>query len=82
MYCETDTDMQTHSIEKAKRSKEAEMKANEKKSLVDKINRLTKIKKHVDDELQETELDLERLLDRKSAATEPAGAPAPKRSRN
>jgi len=49
-----DTDMQTHSIEKAKRSKEAEMKANEKKRLVDKINSLTKTKKHVSDELEAT----------------------------
>lgn len=50
-----DTDMQTHSIEKAKRSKEAEMKANEKKRLVDKINSLSKTKKHVSDELEATE---------------------------
>jgi len=46
--------MQTHCIEKAKRSKEAEMKANEKKRLVDKINSLTKTKKHVSDELEAT----------------------------
>jgi len=56
-----DTDMQTHSIEKAKRSKEAEMKANEKKRLVDKINSLSKTKKHVADELEATEQYLKDL---------------------
>lgn len=50
-----DEDMQTHDIEKAKRSKEAEMKSNEKKRLVDKINSLSKTKKHVSDELEATE---------------------------
>jgi DNA repair exonuclease SbcCD ATPase subunit len=50
-----DADMQTHGIEKAKRSKEGEMKTNEKKRLVDKINALTKTKKHVADELEATE---------------------------
>merc|ERR1712048_475368 len=50
-----DSDMQSHSIEKAKRSKEAEMKANEKKRLVSKINSLTKTKKHVSDELEATQ---------------------------
>jgi len=50
-----DDDMQEHAIEKAKRSKEAEMKSNEKKRLVDKINGLTKTKKHVADELEATQ---------------------------
>merc|ERR1719238_193218 len=50
-----DEDMQTHDIEKAKRSKESEMKSNEKKRLVDKINSLSKTKKHVADELEATE---------------------------
>merc|ERR1711957_400577 len=47
-----DDDMQEHGIEKARRSKEAEMKANEKKRLIDGINSLTKTKKHVSDELE------------------------------
>merc|ERR1719361_2512709 len=50
-----DEDMQQHSIEKAKRSKEAEMKSNEKKRLVSKISSLSKTKKHVSDELEATE---------------------------
>jgi len=50
-----DDDMQEHGIEKAKRSKEAEMKTNEKKRLIDGINGLTKTKKHVSDELEATE---------------------------
>lgn len=56
-----DSDMQSHSIEKAKRSKEAEMKANEKKRLVSKINSLTKTKKHVSDELEATQQYLKDL---------------------
>jgi len=50
-----DSDAQENSIEKAKRSKEAEMKSNEKKRLVSKISSLTKTKKHVSDELEATE---------------------------
>lgn len=80
-----DTDMQTHAIEKAKRSKEAEMKANEKKRLVDKINSLSKTKKHVSDELEATEQYLKDLQpacvdgdstyeDRKAARTKEIGA--------
>merc|ERR1712146_404959 len=48
-------------IEKAKRQKEAEMKSNEKKRLVDKINSLSKTKKHVADELEATEQYLKDL---------------------
>jgi len=47
-------DASENAIEKAKRSKEVEMKTNEKKRLVDKINELTKTKKHVADELEAT----------------------------
>jgi len=50
-----DEDMQANDIEKAKRSKEEEMKTNEKKRLVDKVGSLTKNKKHVSDELEATE---------------------------
>jgi len=56
-----DADMQEHSIEKAKRSKEAEMKSNEKKGLVSKINSLSKTKKHVSSELEATEQYLKDL---------------------
>merc|ERR1712232_330248 len=56
-----DSDMQTHDIEKAKRSKEAEMKSNEKKRLVEKINSKTKTRKHVSDELEATEQYLKDL---------------------
>jgi len=56
-----DKDMQDHAIEKATRNKEAEMKANEKKRLVDKVNSLTKTKKHVSDELEATEQYLKDL---------------------
>ena len=80
-----DEDMQTNDIEKAKRSKEAEMKANQKKRLVDKINSLNKTKKHVSDELEATEQykkDLQPACvdgdstheDRKSARTKEIGA--------
>jgi len=80
-----DEDMQTNDIEKAKRSKEAEMKANQKKRLVDKINALNKTKKHVSDELEATEQykkDLQPACvdgdstyeDRKSARTKEIGA--------
>merc|ERR1712137_921495 len=50
-----EADMQAHEIEKAKRSKESEMKSNEKKRLVDKIDGLTRTRKHVSDELAATE---------------------------
>jgi len=56
-----DTDMQDHAIEKAKRMKEGEMKTNEKKRLVDKVNSLTKTKKHVSDELEATQQYLKDL---------------------
>jgi len=56
-----DTDMQENEIEKAGRSKEGEMKSNEKKRLVDKINSLSKTKKHVADELEATEQYLKDL---------------------
>jgi len=56
-----DTDMQDNEIEKAKRSKEGEMKSNEKKRLVDKMNSLSKTKKHVADELEATEQYLKDL---------------------
>lgn len=56
-----DTDMQDHGIEKARRMKEAEMKTNEKKRLVDKVNSLTKTKKHVSDELEATQQYLKDL---------------------
>jgi len=80
-----DSVMQTHAIEKAKRSKEAEMKANEKKRLVDKINSLSKTKKHVSDELEATKQYNEDLKpacvdgdvtyeDRKAARTKEIGA--------
>jgi len=49
-----DDDMQEHDIEKAKRSKEAEMKENEKKRLVSKLEELTKAHKHVSDEHEAT----------------------------
>merc|ERR1712134_134312 len=52
---------QTHDIEKAKRAKEAEMKTNEKKRLVEKINSMTKTRKHVSDELEATEQYLKDL---------------------
>jgi len=48
-------DMQEHDIEKAKRSKEAEMKENEKKRLVEKLESLTKNHKHVSDEHEATQ---------------------------
>jgi len=50
-----DDDMQEHDIEKAKRSKEAEMKENEKKRLVEKLGALVKTHKHVSDEHEATE---------------------------
>jgi len=50
-----DADMQEHDIEKAKRSKEAEMKENEKKRLVEKLDALFKTHKHVSDEHEATE---------------------------
>jgi len=50
-----DDDMQEHDIEKAKRSKEAEMKENEKKRLVEKLDALFKTHKHVSDEHEATE---------------------------
>merc|ERR1712048_813522 len=50
-----DADMQENQIEKAKRSKEVEMKTNEKKRLVNKIDELTKSKKHVSDEREATD---------------------------
>jgi len=56
-----DSDMQTHDIEKAKRSKEAEMKANQKKRLIEKINGMNKQRKHVSDELEATEQYLKDL---------------------
>lgn len=56
-----DTDMQDNAIDKAKRMKEAEMKANEKKRLVGKVNSLTKTKKHVSDELEATQQYLKDL---------------------
>jgi len=48
-------DMQEHDIEKAKRSKEAEMKENEKKRLVEKLDALSKTHKHVSDEHEATQ---------------------------
>jgi len=48
-------DMQEHDIEKAKRSKEEEMKTNEKKRLVEKLGAMTKTRKHVSDEHEATE---------------------------
>lgn len=48
-------DMQEHDIEKAKRSKEAEMKENEKKRLVEKLDALSKNHKHVSDEHEATQ---------------------------
>jgi len=56
-----DEDTQSHAIEKAKRAKEGEMKTNEKKRLVSKINSLTKTKKHVSDELEATQIYLNDL---------------------
>lgn len=56
-----DEDTQSHAIEKAKRAKEGEMKTNEKKRLVSKINSLTKTKKHVSDELEATQIYLRDL---------------------
>jgi peptidoglycan hydrolase CwlO-like protein len=50
-----EADMQENDIEKAKRTKESEMKSNEKKRLVDKVAAMTKTKKHVSDELEATE---------------------------
>merc|ERR1719390_274152 len=50
-----DNDMQENDIEKASRTKEVEMKGNEKKRLNDKINTLSKKKKHTEDELAATE---------------------------
>merc|ERR1719263_2767219 len=46
-----DQEMQDCSIEKARRSKEIEMKTQESKRLEDKIESLEKTKKHVSDEL-------------------------------
>jgi len=50
-----DDDMQENDIEKAKRSKEAEMKENEKKRLVEKLDAFSKTHKHVSDEHEATE---------------------------
>jgi len=50
-----DDDMQEHDIEKAKRSKEAEMKENEKKRLVEKLDAASKTHKHVSDEHEATQ---------------------------
>lgn len=50
-----EADMQENDIEKAKRTKESEVKSNEKKRLVDKVASMTKTKKHVSDELEATE---------------------------
>jgi chromosome segregation ATPase len=54
-------DMQTHEIERAKRSKEAEMKSNEKKRLVEKITGLKKTQKHVTDEHEASEVYMKDL---------------------
>jgi DNA repair exonuclease SbcCD ATPase subunit len=48
-------DMQEHDIEKAKRNKESEMKENEKKRLVEKLDAMFKTHKHVSDEHEATE---------------------------
>merc|ERR1719329_335127 len=48
-------DMQERDIERAKRSKEEEMKTNEKKGLVEKLGAMTKTHKHVSDEHEATE---------------------------
>lgn len=47
--------MKEHSIELARRSKEAEMKSAQKKRTIDKITSLTANKKHVSDEVESTE---------------------------
>merc|ERR1719468_571989 len=50
-----DSDMQEHDIEKAKRSKESDMKVAEKKRLVEKTASMEKNRKHVSDEHEATE---------------------------
>jgi len=49
-----DSDMQEHDIEKAKRSKESDMKVAEKKRLVEKTASMEKNRKHVSDEHEAT----------------------------
>merc|ERR1719375_2819780 len=58
---EHDQEMQDCSIEKARRSKEIEMKTQESKRLEDKVESLTKTKKHVSDELFEVNQYLKDL---------------------
>jgi len=52
---EYDDTMKTHTIEEARRSKEAEMKGAQKKRLIEKIVAFNAQKKHVSDEVESTE---------------------------
>merc|ERR1719353_684054 len=49
-----DADMQEHTIEKAKRAKESEMRTAEKKRLIEKITAMTKQHQHISDEHEAT----------------------------
>merc|ERR1719387_2579215 len=54
-------DMKDNTIEKARRTKESEMKTQEKKRLSDKIDAMSKSKKHTESELEATEQYLKDL---------------------
>merc|ERR1719335_1069851 len=54
-------DMKACTIEKARRTKESEMKTQEKKRLSDKIDAMEKSKKHTEQELEATEQYLKDL---------------------